>query len=69
MKKKLAMPKATWDSARRKIMRILLQIPLAELDTILKSYWARKPGAKSGGSVERRKQTQGLEGRTKYLTP
>ena len=36
--KKLAMPKATWDSVRRKMMRILLE----EFDTILKSYWAQK---------------------------
>ena len=43
--KKLAMPKATWDGARRKMMRILLE----EFDTILKSYWAQKLGAKTGG--------------------
>ena len=43
--KKLAMPKVTWDSARRKMMRILLE----EFDTILKSYWAQKLGGTTGG--------------------
>ena len=38
-------PKATWDSARREMMRILLE----ELDTILKGYRAQKLVAKKGG--------------------
>ena len=43
--KKLAMPKATWDNARQKMIRILLK----ELDTILTGDWAQKLGAQSGG--------------------
>jgi len=42
---KLAMPKATWDGVRGRMMRVLLE----EHDTILKSFWAQKLGTKAVG--------------------
>ena len=40
---KLAMPKATWDGVRGRMMRVLLE----EHDTILKSFWAQKLGTQA----------------------
>ena len=40
---KLAMPKATWDGVRGRMMRVLLE----EHDIILKSFWAQKLGTQT----------------------
>jgi hypothetical protein len=42
---KLAMPKATWDGVRGRMMKVLME----EHDTILTSCWAQKLGTKAVG--------------------